>query len=101
MSIALTGAHSFFMPSRAFSRAYSLLAASEMLSNLGMYGSRFMSTNLLRQEDSSGRTEKPTISEILSQWRSRRPGLKRVWTSGKCSLNSSTFDLTWNDAETD
>ena len=27
----------------------------------------------------------PMISDIFSQWRCRRPGLQRMWTTGRCS----------------
>ena len=38
---------------------------------------------------------KPTISEIFSQCRSRRPGLPRVCTSGRWVLNVSIADFTY------
>ncbi len=64
---SLTGSHSTFIFSSAFSSEYSLVAASLIPSNLGMWESRFMSIMRDRHMLSSGRMGMLAISEICSQ----------------------------------
>ena len=40
---------------------------------------------LRREVPESGVMLKPMISDIFSQCRCRRPGLHRMWTTGRCS----------------
>ena len=47
----------------------------------------------LRGVSGLGLSSKPTTSLILSQWRSRIPGLQNVCRRGRCSLNLSSFIL--------
>ena len=47
----------------------------------------------LRGVSGLGLSSNPTTSLILSQWRSRIPGLQNVCRRGRCSLNLSSFIL--------
>ena len=107
----LTVSHSWIIFSIAFSSEYSLLAPSLMLSNFSRKDSRFISTYLRRFASSVGLRSWPAMELIFSQCLSRRPGLNRADTSGRCNLKSSTRVLTyfgthqneehkeiWNDA---